>query len=131
LAAGVIGCSSGSPATVRGKVSYAAKPIKSGEVVIYGGDGIPKVGKITLEGTYEVKDVISGEGKIAVRSDNPKDIPNTNRGAKKDPVDPQALKNWFKVPRMYGDPATSGLTVTIKPGENTHDISMIERFDDK
>jgi hypothetical protein len=126
LALTLVGCGGGAKASVKGKVAYGSRPVKVGEVVIFGGDGVPRTGKINRDGTYEVTDLVSGSGKVAVRSTNPKELAAQDRDpkAKPDPVD---LKNWFLLPPSYADPNTSGLTVTIQAGANAHDLNLAEK----
>jgi hypothetical protein len=121
LGATLAGCGGGSKSSVKGKVTYGSKTVKFGEVVIFGGDGVPRTGKIDRDGNYEVTEVISGSGKIAVRSLHPKEVAAADRDAK---LDPQDVKNWFPLPESYGDPNTSGQTITINAGANTHDINL-------
>jgi hypothetical protein len=126
LAAALAGCfGGGGKATVKGKVTCGPKTVKFGEVVIYGGDGIPKTGKINRDGTYQVDDVISGQGKIAVRSVHPREVASIGRDEKAKP-DPEDVKNYFPLPAKYADANSSGLTLTIKAGENSHDITLSE-----
>jgi hypothetical protein len=33
---------------------------------------------------------------------------------------------YVKIPKKYSDPATSGLTVTLKPGNQTHNIALTD-----
>lgn len=127
LATALVGC--GAPpgkASVKGKVHYGSKPVKFGEVVIFGGDGIPKTVKISRDGTYEVTEVMSGDGRIAVRSTHPKETASLNRDEKA-PPDPVDVKNWFALPPVYADPNSSGQTLKIAPGENAHDITLPEK----
>jgi hypothetical protein len=93
IAAFLAGCGGPGKASVKGKVTYGSKTVKSGEVVIFGGDGLPKTGKITRDGTYEIADVTSGDGKIVVRSPHPKEASPAGHGEKV-ALDPVDVKNW-------------------------------------
>ena len=123
LVAGLVGCGSDGKASVKGKVTYGAKAVKVGEVVIFGGDGVPQKGRINTDGTYEVKDLVCGECKVAVFSVNPTEALAATRDAKT-PPDPQDIKNWFPIHSSYEDPNTSGQRITLKAGENEHDIQL-------
>ncbi|MCI0458006.1 MAG: hypothetical protein L0Z62_13665 [Gemmataceae bacterium] len=126
LGAALVGCGGGSKASVKGKVAYGGKTVKFGEVVIYGGDGVPRTAKIDREGNYSIPEIISGNGKIAVHSLHPKEVLPPGRDSKAEP-DPEDVKNWFPLPESYRDPNTSGQTITINPGSNTHDINLPEK----
>jgi hypothetical protein len=123
------GC--GSRGDVAGKVTCKGKPLVWGTVIIVGGDGIPVPGNIEKDGTYRVRGVHIGEGKVAVASPNPKEAYEKARNmARKGQVlstlsppdvDP---KQWFAIPRKYESPEGSGLTVTVGRGETPFDIDL-------
>jgi hypothetical protein len=64
--------------------------------------------------------------KAAVSSRNPKSsdfIPIQREGAPKPPPRPD-FPGWFPIPSKYDAPYTSGLTYSIKRGENSIDIEL-------
>jgi len=122
LVAGLVGCGSAGKANVKGKVTFDGKTVKYGDVIVYGSDGKSQKSPIDREGFFEVKDVASGECKVAVVSLNPKDVPSPDREAKgPDPID---LKNWFAIPTRFADIEKSGLKMTLKPGNNEQELAM-------
>lgn len=122
---GLIGCSGPSQVNVKGKVTYAGKSVKYGEVVVFGSDGQPITVKINGDGTYMATGVASGECKFAVRAIHPKEVPDPKR-EKKSP-DPEDLKNWMNIPGSYGDPSTSGLAAKLTARENEHNLDLNQK----
>jgi hypothetical protein len=120
----LVGC--GGAGDVRGRVTYQDKPVCSGNVVIIGSDSLPYYGPIQEDGSYIAKGVKVGEAKVAVFSPGPTAPPEGPVGDKikkntQNTVDP---KKWFALPERYGDPATSGLSLTVHRGENKFDIPL-------
>ena len=138
------GCGEGiQRATVKGKVTLGETPIPVGNVMFWGKDNYTASGTIDKEGNYSVADVPVGEVRISVQT--PKLPPGglemmhrmkNNPGAKDtesvDPNDPSKRigimgnipENIVPVPDKYNDPGTSGLTYTVKGGEQTHDLKL-------
>lgn len=119
-------------ATVSGKVTYQGKPVVYGVVSIIGPDGITQSGSIEPDGSFTVRGVGVGEGKVAVTSMKPpdgtgskakgvgRDAPGDDerKPAEPDPAaSPEVIKNWFPIPAKYGDHKQSGLTVTVGDGK--------------
>jgi hypothetical protein len=77
-------------------------------------------------GSYAVRGVAPGEAKVAVSSLNPKSsdfVPLQREGGKQLPPRPD-VPGWFPIPAKYDTPFRSGLTYTIKRGENKIDIKL-------
>jgi hypothetical protein len=119
---------------VTGTVTYQAKTVASGTVIIAGSDGLPYYGIIQDDGTYSVAKVPPGLAKIIVLSPGPDAGKNVawlpqmvKRGAAR-PATPPAFrgdpKKWFPLPEKYREFETSGLTVTIAGGTNQRDIPL-------
>jgi hypothetical protein len=109
---------------VSGKVLYKNKPLVFGTVLIQGKDGL-RQGNIERDGSYTVRDLATGEVRVAVNSPNPKGIqlyPNKNPQYKQEPY--PDVPGWFAIPKRYEAVDTSGLTYTIKRGSNTIDIEL-------
>ncbi len=120
LALTAIGCRG----NVSGKVTYKDKPVVFGTVLIQGRDGL-RQGNIAPDGTYSVRDVATGEARVAVNSPNPKGIqlyPNKNPQYKQEPY--PDVPGWFALPKHYEAVESSGLTYTIKGGSNTINIEL-------
>jgi hypothetical protein len=117
------GCGGG-VGQVSGTVSFQKKPVQSGTVMIIGSDSLPYYGSINKDGAFAVEKVPAGEAKVAVNSPDPRG-PKARPGGRpvegRKDVDP---KTWFELPPQYGDFNQSGLTLTVRRGENKFDIDM-------
>ena len=107
-----------------GTVTFEKRTVKSGSVVVRGGDGMTHGGEITLEGTFEIKGVVISEVSAIVHSPDPgayKTIPR-----KKDqPADPPKDRtHWFPIPEKFGDFDKSGLKLKMRAGKNTWNIEL-------
>ena len=123
LALCLLGCSGRGDVT--GKVTYQKKPLVFGSVLFEGSDRSLRQGNIEKDGSYSVRGVAVGEAHVAVNSANPKGImilPPKNPNKKAEPY-PDA-PGWFPIPNKYESPSTSGLTYTIKRGQNHIDIEL-------
>ncbi|HZZ81612.1 MAG TPA: hypothetical protein VFE62_24130 [Gemmataceae bacterium] len=118
----LVGCGP-SIGEVKGTVTYGDQTVKTGKVIIFGSDGVPKTADIQRDGTYSIKDVAFGNVKIAVQSPNPAQAAPKERD-KPASVDPVDVQNWFAIHPSYNDPGTSGLTATLKGKPAIHDIKM-------
>lgn len=121
-------------ATVSGKVTFQGKPVVYGNVSIMGPDGIAQSGPIEPDGSFTVRGVGVGEGKVAVTSFKPPDgtAGSKTKGGGRDAgagdderkpaapdaaASPEVIKNWFPIPAKYGDHKQSGLTVPVGDGK--------------
>ncbi|MAT73338.1 MAG: hypothetical protein CMJ58_27960 [Planctomycetaceae bacterium] len=115
------GCSDGLPhrVPVSGVVKIDGKPLDRGSIMIVPADDRPAGGSIGPDGrftltSYELNDgVVTGTHQVAVQS-------NIH-------IDERTTK-WL-TPKKYGDPKTSGLTVTIE--EPTDDLVIELTWDGK
>lgn len=108
---------------VSGKVTYNNKVLQFGQVMFEGKDGGTRQGSIGKDGSYAVQDLAVGDAKVAVNSPNPKSIIIVVKGDKKaEPYPP--VPGWFAIPPKYETMENSGLSYTIKKGENTFDINL-------
>jgi hypothetical protein len=111
---------------VSGKVTYKGKTLVGWRVQFEGSDKAIRQGNINSDGTYTVRGVATGEAKATVSSINPKSSDFQVRQAEGGPPPkPQPeVRGWFPIPEKYDTPHTSGLTYTIKRGENKIDIEL-------
>jgi hypothetical protein len=119
----VLGCAG--QGDVTGRVTYKDKPLAFGTVLFEASDGSIRQGNIESDGTYAVRGVTTGPVRVAVNSPNPKGIvvlPPKRKNKQADTY--QDVVGWFAIPKQYDSPSTSGLTYTIKGGENTIDIEL-------
>jgi hypothetical protein len=107
---------------VVGRVSYQSKPVAEGMVRFSNPQaGIDVLAKLQPDGAYSVR-MANGnglpEGTYAVAVVPPHvDSPV---GAMTPTPQPQCPD----IPQKYQGPSTSGLTLTVKPGDNSFDIDM-------
>ena len=124
-------------AEVSGKVLFQGKPLPGGVVnFVSVNGGFASTGTIDENGNYEIKSPV-GEVQIGV-SNKMLRPGNTKKdgGQKKDNAareEKSAVRNvgkgvlkgrYVPIDTSYYDPASSGLTFTVKPGAQTHDIEL-------
>ena len=123
LALVLLGCGGETDATVTGKVTVDGRDAPIGEVTFYPADGDPARptprGMIARDGSYSLKvgaktGLPAGDYKVGVQV---MDTPPPPKGH----APPAAIP---LSPRRYGDPKTSGLEFTVKPGANTIDLPL-------
>lgn len=140
LAIPAVGC--GSKATVTGTVTYKDKPIPSGTILFAPDSGAPSVNAPINDGKYTAERVPTGPAKVSITSvytegeaqfmakkmggkmGPPKDAPIPPEARKAFEEESTQLKKGIKIPDQYGDPATSGLTFTVKSGRQTKDFKL-------
>ena len=124
LGAAATGC--GGHGDVSGKVTYKGKTLVWGTVQFEGSDKMIQQGNINSDGTYSISGVAIGEAKAAVSSINPKSSDFQVRQAEgRPPPKPRPeVKGWFPIPEKYNTPFKSGLTYSIKAGQNQIDIEL-------
>jgi hypothetical protein len=127
-------------AEVSGKVLFKGKPLPGGMVTFTAiKGGFPSSGRIDENGNYRIMAPI-GEVQIGVdnRMFEPKHEVGKGKGFARNPVQEHRrnkrpdfqeeaipLKGrYVPIPERYADGATSGLTYTVKPGSQTHDIEL-------
>lgn len=131
----VSGCGKGDGVNRGGKltgtVTVDGKPVGGGEVIIIGADGKHSMsGKIRNSGAYEILEPPLGPCKLAVITSPLKDVPPLAK--KKGPVDFTDPKTgewpvYARIADKYEKTETSGLTVEIKGGNQSHDIPLTEK----
>jgi hypothetical protein len=132
VALAVAGCSGGE-GTLKGKVTYQGKPVIYGSVIAVGPDGLRQSAGLKEDGSYQFEKLRAGSYKLSVQSPEPRDrnsLPPEMRAPPGLPGGPPAnLKpidksKWMQLPDLYGDPDTSGITTTVKRGENQYDVEL-------
>jgi len=127
---------------VKGKVTRAKKPLTTGTVMFYGKNGMTASASIDGDGNYSMTDAPLGECRVTVTVQGlPADPSVRARLQGKGPKMPEGPHDPAKagaempaatrVPRevvpidsKYSDPESSGLSFTVKKGEQTYDIDL-------
>jgi len=118
---------------VKGKVTFRGKTVYTGAVVIVGKDGIAAAGAIETDGSYIVQKAPVGDVAIGVISKDPIYLHHmTTLRSSRTPVPASAFrapsgidrKKWFPIPKDYEEPVRSGLTFSVKKGDNQYDIEL-------
>lgn len=118
---------------VTGKVTFRGKPVYTGAVIIVGKDGIAAAGPIETDGTYVVQKAPVGDVAVGVISKDPVYLHQmTMLRSTRTPVPASALrastgferKKWFPIPKEYEEPVHSGLSFSVKKGNNQFDIEL-------
>jgi len=125
---------------VKGKVTLDKTPLTTGSVVFYGKNNVTGSASIDKEGNYVMNDAPLGDVKITVSVPPPP--PGGIARMKMPPgmsdtksVDPSGSgksisimgdmpSHIVSIPDRYANVETSGLTFTVKKGEQTHDILL-------
>ncbi len=117
-----IGCGTSLP-TVAGKVTYRGAALSTGNVTLHpAGRSAPGYGTIGSDGSYSIRTgnaegVAAGEYKITVNAAEPMPPPT--------PQNPLPTAKSL-IPLRYAMPETSGLSLTVQAGANSHDIELVD-----
>lgn len=105
------GCGSEKPTgTVAGKVTCNGAVVPSGNVNLISTTGAAAMAKITEAGTFHVDGPLpTGDYRVYLSAPIPEPLPP----GQKQPKVPK-----FEVPAKFTDPATTKVTITVKPGAN-------------
>jgi hypothetical protein len=104
------GC--GSKGNVKGKVYYKDKLLPSGVVTFVANDKTLGTGTIQEDGSYEIKNVRTGEATILVAPG----IPGLTKSGSKTAV--------VSIPPEHNDPKKSKEKYTVASGDQEHDIRL-------
>ncbi len=122
------GCGGQAKGTVSGKVTLQGKPLTSGFVTFLVDKGPPLHADIQSDGSYRMENVPVGPVKIGVQ---PKASQEAMRavGMPRNPKDSEKVKaavaeREAQIPSKYADPNQAGLTYTVMPGPQQHDIDL-------
>jgi hypothetical protein len=123
------GCSVKS--NVSGTVTYKGKPLPSGSVTFFGADNKQAAAPINPDGSYTATSVPIGPAKVAVRvqpsmAGLPTAIKTGVPGAAEHttPGMETASTPSVDIPKKYGSPETSDLSLDVRSGNNTFDIDL-------
>jgi hypothetical protein len=130
LAGAAAGCAK-SQVTVSGKVTHKGKSVTSGEVLFLSENGALTRASIGADGTYTARGVPVGPAKVGVDNPPPTESPAPGLPPSKDASNDPEVKElkeraarYVATPKQYRDPKQSGLTYTVQPGSQTHDIDL-------
>jgi hypothetical protein len=109
---------------VTGKVSFDGQPLPSGSVTFEGPKGLTTAGEIK-DGVYTAKGAEIGPNKITVHTTTGKVAAMKEKMPKGPdlPMVPTPTEG-VEIPKKYGAPATSGLSLDVKTGKQTYDIQL-------
>jgi hypothetical protein len=93
---------------VTGTVSYQGQQLQTGVVKFLAPNGDFATAAIRPDGTFLMTDVVPGEQKVAYVG-GPMSVGSSDKGVGKTTPTPKAVT----VPTKFGDPQTSGVTVTV------------------
>jgi hypothetical protein len=133
-----VGCG-GPKGAISGRVTYLDKPLQAGTVTFFGSEN-RQVGSsvIAKDGTYSMVKVPAGPVTITVtapvaiiRDPNAPNLPpaTTEKGGKQKELikrrreQKQSLTRLI-IPEKYSTPEQSGLTYTVQPGSQEHNIDL-------
>jgi hypothetical protein len=126
----VTGCGE-STGSVQGKVYYQDTLVTAGSVAFTPPNEKVATAEIQPDGSYNIPKVSTGETKIAVMAARSVTMPE---GKMMDPgkmgatdkgkVTEVAKGKPVRIPEKYADVQKSGLTFTVKPGAQEHDIKL-------
>ena len=137
-------CSSGDGinhgGSVSGKVTIDNEPVTAGNVLFVTEDGrLSAIGRLRGDGTYTAPEPPLGPVRIAVQTETFRNRPAMQptpgprsgdggvQGASRgiEPPDPKEIGIIYKeIPGKYEKPETSGLTYTVKKGNQEHNIPL-------
>jgi hypothetical protein len=111
----LIGCGDGRvklpTAPVAGAVTYQGKPLATGRIVFFHPSGQAAATDLNADGTFKLA-AFQGKNQVAIMSYIAERPGATPKGRGAMPT-PKSL-----IPERYAEPATSGLTFEVKPGES-------------
>jgi hypothetical protein len=133
------GC--GGKGTITGTVTYKGTPIPAGTILFVPSNGGPSVNAPINDGKYTAEKVPTGRAKVSITSmyvQQTSASPMMMMGAKSGPpldapIPPEARKameegmkpkKGLQIPDKYADPAQSGLTYTVRSGQQTKDFNL-------
>ena len=116
IAVCILGCSGSKPqGSASGKVTFGGKPVTSGSVLFSDSTtGTGATAELDSSGGYQIDSIPTGSYQVAITLP-PAPAPHEMQ---------QAVISYINIPAMYQTPETSGLTATIKDGQNSLDFNL-------
>lgn len=120
----LIGCNSQDPNknTVTGKVTYKGEPIPLGKITFYDNNSKVVASGGIASGAYRMENVPQGPVKIGITVPPP--IPHDQNAPPPTTALAGPQPKSIALPLKYATPGSSGLSYTVKQGEQTHDIAL-------
>jgi len=119
------GCGA-STGNVSGTVTLNGNPVNHAVVSFVSPDGAIQSAITDASGKYTLEGVKAGPNQVTVRTDEGGEETRTVKklGGPKQAVAAAAAAGRTLVPAKYAETTTSGLTLTVKSGQNTYDIPL-------
>lgn len=116
------GCSSRTTGSVSGTISVDGSPLTMGLVTFHSSSAVqPSVVSVGVtEGSYVIQKIAAGPAKIAVQSIRPSQYGLNTDGT---PM-PGPKGSYIPLPEKLKDPALSGLSFEVKPGDQKYDFDI-------
>jgi hypothetical protein len=120
-----LGCNRGEPlGQVSGRVTYQGQPVTEGIVVFANPTlGVHRASKLGADGRYEV--FTNGRPGLPLGSYQVSVAPPVDELVIGPINTPPKPREYANLPKKYRSPATSGLTLEVKSGENPFDVLMM------
>jgi hypothetical protein len=117
-----------SKASITGTVKFSGEPLPSGTITFTSDAGTkPVKGSAITNGKYTIPDFPAGPAKVSVVTTPPptgRGAPPSGAPAMPMPSGASAPGKYVPIPQRYSSPDKSGLTYTVKSGENTKDFEL-------
>jgi hypothetical protein len=112
------------PGRVVGRVTYKGAPLTSGSVMVHASDGNQYPGSLAADGTYHIDNIPVGPARITVHSHSqtPPGLLDKDRNK---PAGREAAV-FVVIPRRYAQANESGLTCSVKSGEQRCDLDLTQ-----
>lgn len=110
--------------TISGTLTHNGKPVPDVTVSFVSPDGTINTAQVGADGTYSVANVPVGPVQVTVQSptalgESEQEVIKKGKSG----VAPKAATRVGLDPK-FGDPQTSGLSLTVKAGDNKYDIDL-------
>jgi hypothetical protein len=108
-------------ATLEGTVTYGREPVLVAMIIIQG-EGGASTAFVDDGGRYKAENVPLGKVQIAINTAAGKGQMTGKVMAQSQGKGGKSAPKMIDVPARFADPSTSGITTTIKKGENNFDV---------